>query len=482
MKRLLFTIFLLFTTLLTAQVRDTSQIGNGSSSNFVFGPLYRSGASSSFDFSRYSYLFSESELLAAGTAPNRQFIIHYDSIVHFGGQGFVDGQIILYEGSHIIEMQIALIQPGAGTVLMTQGIESQGGFLAFTSRSGVNNQVFTMQSEAYRYTPTPCPITVGDTFRLIADPVVDLGPDTLVCDGSDILLDAGIYSSYLWNDGSMNRTLNASQSGIYIVTVTDNDGCTGADTLQFEQPEPIDWTLLGKGDVPCPSDSLGYIFISTTGGTPPFSYLWNNGDTTASLQMLPPGSYSQTITDANNCELTSPAIEIQALDSLPAADFNTVLSGGLATFNNRSINGNLYAWNFGDGSPVVLADSASHSYQSNGMYQVMLIAYNDCGSDTIVQTIDMTSVGIHSAFQKQIQLFPNPTKGTINLKVSEMTLQKVQLEVIDLQGKRIWEKYVYQMNKGQTYSFQLPTQTTKGMYLLYLRSKQGELKQKLIIQ
>jgi hypothetical protein len=416
-----------------------------------------------------------------GTAPNRQFIIHYDSVVHFGGQGFVDGQIILYEGSHIIEMQVALIQPGAVTALMTQGIESQGGILGYTSRNGVNNQVFTMQSEAYRYIPTPCPITVGDTFRLIADPIVDLGPDTLVCDGSDILLDAGIYSSYLWNDGSMNRTLNASQSGTYLVIVTDSDGCTGTDSLQFEQPEPIGWTLLGKGDVPCPSDSLGYIFAMTTGGTPPFRYLWNNGDTTASLQMLPPGSYSQTITDANNCELATSTVDIIALDSLPNAGFSFALSGGLATFNNQSINGNLFAWNFGDGSPVVLADSASHTYQSNGMYQVMLIAYNDCGSDTIIQTIDMTTVGLESYFQQHIQVYPNPTKGSLHLKLGEINLQDAMLEVIDLQGKKVFGKDMGQMKEGEIYSIDLPL-SAKGMYILHLSSQQGKLKQKLIIK
>lgn len=415
-----------------------------------------------------------------GTAPNRQFIVHYDSVVHFGGQGYVDGQIILHETTHIIDMQIALIQAGIGNVLMTQGIESKGGNVGFVSRIGTNNQVFSMQNEAYRYTPTPCPITAEGVFNLRADPVADLGPDSLVCDESDLILNPGSFSTYLWNNGSTGRVQVTAGSGLYAVTVSDIFGCVGSDTMLFEQPVPLDWMLLGKGDVPCPKDRLGYIFGTLIGGTPPFSYLWNSGDTTASLQNLPPGSYTQTITDVNNCELTTQPIHIQALDSLPTAAFSYILSGGVITFSNQSLNGNLFAWNFGDASSVVLADSTSHTYISNGMYQVMLIAFNDCGSDTIVQTIDMQSVGIDEALQHQIQLFPNPNKGEFQLRFRDISLNDAVIEVMDLQGRKVYQEKLERIVGGQTVSVSLAENIAKGMYLLRLKSREGEVSWKMV--
>lgn len=415
-----------------------------------------------------------------GTAPNRQFIVHYDSVVHFGGQGYVDGQVILYESTHLIDMQIATLQPGIGNVLMTQGIESKGGFVGFTSRNGTNKQVFSMQNEAFRYTPTPCPITVADTLRLQPDPVADLGADTLVCDGVDLFLYPGSFNTYLWQDGSTGRTHTTTGSGVYSVTVMDNFGCFDADTIVFERPVPLDWTLLGKGDVPCPNDSLGYIFGSLSGGTPPFAYLWNSGDTTASLQNLPSGSYSQTITDGNGCELTTQPIQIEALDSLPTAAFNFVLAGGLATFANQSLNGNLFAWNFGDGSPVVLADSSSHVYVTNGMYQVTLVAFNDCGSDTIVQTIDMQSVGIERLLLQQVEVFPNPNDGRFMLRFGEVTLTEVVIEVLDLQGKNVYRKELKQILGGETVEVSLAENLAKGMYVLRVKSREGEGRWKIV--
>lgn len=47
------------------------------------------------------------------------------------------------------------------------------------------------------------------------------------------------------------------------------------------------------------------------GGTAPFTYLWNNGSTSSSINNPSPGSYSLTITDANGCSATSNSLLIQ---------------------------------------------------------------------------------------------------------------------------------------------------------------------------
>ena len=64
------------------------------------------------------------------------------------------------------------------------------------------------------------------------NPVVDLGPDTTLCDGGAVTLDAGAgFTGYLWQDGSDLQTFSVLGSGIYSVTVSDINGCTGQDNV-----------------------------------------------------------------------------------------------------------------------------------------------------------------------------------------------------------------------------------------------------------
>lgn len=64
---------------------------------------------------------------------------------------------------------------------------------------------------------------------------VDLGPDTALCDGDIITLDAGAgFASYEWSTSETSQTLQVSLPGDYAVTVTDNSGCTGIDLIHVE--------------------------------------------------------------------------------------------------------------------------------------------------------------------------------------------------------------------------------------------------------
>jgi len=60
----------------------------------------------------------------------------------------------------------------------------------------------------------------------------NLGADSSYCTGL-IVLDAGVASSYLWNDGSTNQYLNVTAAGTYWVTITNSAGCNSTDTIVF---------------------------------------------------------------------------------------------------------------------------------------------------------------------------------------------------------------------------------------------------------
>ncbi|MEJ7610777.1 MAG: T9SS type B sorting domain-containing protein [Ferruginibacter sp.] len=60
---------------------------------------------------------------------------------------------------------------------------------------------------------------------------VDLGKDAQICPGQKLILNPGIFDTYLWQDNSTLSTFPVTVTGGYTVTVTDVNGCTGKDSI-----------------------------------------------------------------------------------------------------------------------------------------------------------------------------------------------------------------------------------------------------------
>ncbi|MBI4647163.1 MAG: gliding motility-associated C-terminal domain-containing protein [Bacteroidia bacterium] len=120
--------------------------------------------------------------------------------------------------------------------------------------------------------------------------------------------------SYLWNNGDTSDSLNGISAGIYSVTVTDNNGCTIDSSVTINEPSILLLSATSQTNPSCYSFSNGSATVAASGGTAPYSYLWNTGNTSASLSGLSAGIYSVTVTDANLCTsstevtITEPAI------------------------------------------------------------------------------------------------------------------------------------------------------------------------------
>ncbi|MEO8085217.1 MAG: SprB repeat-containing protein [Bacteroidota bacterium] len=113
------------------------------------------------------------------------------------------------------------------------------------------------------------------------------------------------YSYYWDNIAPVQFTQTATGLEAFtftIVTVRDSVGCEAYNYAQIDPgPNYIESTALVNYTV-CPSAS-GSILISPSGGTPPYSLLWNTGDTTALISGLAYGNYSCSITDASGCSV-----------------------------------------------------------------------------------------------------------------------------------------------------------------------------------
>jgi len=133
-------------------------------------------------------------------------------------------------------------------------------------------------------------------LQVFKNPVVTLDHNTNLCaEGRE--LDAGDFSSYVWNDGSTGRTLSVYSTGTFYVTVTDNNGCKGSDTTSIT-------AILADPSNFLPSDTAmcSYGSIAIAPKYQYSSYLWNDNTLTASQIIKKPGTYWLEVTDENGCK------------------------------------------------------------------------------------------------------------------------------------------------------------------------------------
>lgn len=195
--------------------------------------------------------------------------------------------------------------------------------------------------------------------------------------------------TYLWNPtGSPAQMIGNLSTGNYSVTVTDSQGCTTNGAITVTQPvQVLSATSVGS-PTSCFNGNNGSAFVTPSGGTPTYTYLWSpSGGTSQTANTLTPGNYVVTITDANNCQ-TNTAITIgqptQVIGSLSFTDPSCGLANGIV---NAQISGGTspYAYLWSNGA----TNTASINGLSPGVYSVQVTDAQSC-----VQTFSTTITNI----------------------------------------------------------------------------------------
>jgi hypothetical protein len=108
--------------------------------------------------------------------------------------------------------------------------------------------------------------------------------------------------TYLWTPGGQtNATATGLSAGVYSITVTDKNGCSGTvATCTFTQPAALRDSLSAES---CVLNKIKAT-VGTKGGTSPYTYYWSNGWTKATQSGLAAGTYTITITDSRGCSQT----------------------------------------------------------------------------------------------------------------------------------------------------------------------------------
>ena len=108
---------------------------------------------------------------------------------------------------------------------------------------------------------------------------------------------------YHWSNNSVNPTINYLVAGTYSVTVTDFNGCSSVQSITITDPDDLLLSIAGT-PIAC-GVSAGSATATASGGIPPYTFHWSNGDQGPNATNLSDGIYYCTVTDNNSCTATS---------------------------------------------------------------------------------------------------------------------------------------------------------------------------------
>jgi len=134
-------------------------------------------------------------------------------------------------------------------------------------------------------------------------------------DGIATLIPSGgtLPYSFFWSDSSNTDSIGGLIAGTYTVTVTDSNGCIATDSITITQPDSI--TIISVIDTAIQGINDGAINITVSGGSPPYTFSWDNGATSEDLDSIAAGSYTVTVTDSLGC-IDSASILVPEITSI----------------------------------------------------------------------------------------------------------------------------------------------------------------------
>jgi hypothetical protein len=308
-------------------------------------------------------------------------------------------------------------------------------------------------------------------------PLVNLGKDMFLCINDSVELNAGSgFDSYLWNNGSKNRTLTTKAAGKYFVTAV-KDTIVSSDTIVIGVNQLPNPSLHNNISGFCEGSSL---FLNA--GSAYKNYSWNSTlENIQTIEVTNPGRYFVTVTDKNGCqaqdslEVTMYSIPIVNLGndiSLPDNDSLYLIPGqkqfASYLWNNSSI----------DDSLLVIGKKAGLGKHD---YWVEVTDKNSCSnSDTItVNVLSSLNIDFENSEHTGINLYPNPTTGIVNLQITGIESGDLKLELFTMEGSLLLIKE-YQDSRDLVKDQLNISQMVAGSYIIKVTYKNTEVSRTII--
>ena len=189
---------------------------------------------------------------------------------------------------------------------------------------------------------------------------------------------ASTFYTYAWSNGDIGNIADSLTVGTYYVTTTDSNACFVIDTFTITQPSLLTNSLT-KRDLLCFRNTNATITCTPGGGTPAYSYLWNDpsAQTTITAIGLSAGTYTVTVTDLLGCtEVDSLTILQPDSLSLSFTSTNITCFGGFNGTITASGGGGTGVVNYSIGGPFQL--SGSFTGLTPGLYLLTIRDDNNC--------------------------------------------------------------------------------------------------------
>ncbi len=258
-------------------------------------------------------------------------------------------------------------------------------------------------------------------------------------------------------------TLGGLVAGTYSVTVTDGVGCTTSLNVTIDEPALL-VANAGHFDILCNGDNNGRAYATPVGGVTPYDTEWNDPlmQTTDTIKFLAPGSYTLTVTDANNCTTDTTLSVFEPLplilDLSSGADTCLLKNGAVLAEMRGGTTPYSYGWdNLGGDSANYSVDHVNHfsviENLSHGDYSVLVTDSNGCEIDGAIA----------------VSLIPPPIAGlTSRSKPEEFVNPDVQFENLSTAS----ETYEWHFGDGELSYEEHPWHTydTSGVFLVMLIS------------
>lgn len=234
--------------------------------------------------------------------------------------------------------QLNLVYPYGNPALFN--FTPQAGSPALTGASFSNAKLAGLPTTTYRgafgsdnwatcwaeFTPQDEDYTAGPINYAFTAQVNNAGPLTF-CEGNSVTLNTTTSAqgaSYLWSNGATTSSITATTSGTYTVTVTSARGCTRTvSKTVVVNPNPSQPVITPSATSFC-TGSNG-VSLQASQAT---SYNWSNGANTQSINVVFGGTYTVTVSDANQC--TASAVAVTVTENTPTVP--TIAASGATTF------------------------------------------------------------------------------------------------------------------------------------------------------
>ena len=245
--------------------------------------------------------------------------------------------------------------------------------------------------------------------------------------------------NYTWSSGGTDSTAVSLSAGVYVVTVTDNNGCTQVTSVTLTEPSAMSITD-SSSEALCITPS-GSATVTVNGGTSPYSFLWENGQTAQTDTSLTAGNYTVTVTDNNGCtEVHVVTVGVYSdLHALFEANPDNGLAPLIVNFINQTYGGTapyVWDWDFENGNSSSEFEP-SQTYDAMGTYTVTLNVVDDNGCKdeyqlTIVVDV-ISSLVIPNVFT------PNNDGFNDYFNIQTQQISEFHCDIYNRWGEKIYE-------------------------------------------